>query len=81
MTRRPHPDLVRARHQLDRHDEETPPLSPPRPMSPLEQAVVDYATAAVQAAAPGLAAMVKGFRRPAPDPTPERPAASEEPTA
>jgi hypothetical protein len=26
MTHRPYPSLDRARHQLDRHDDETPPL-------------------------------------------------------
>lgn len=27
MTHRPYPNPTRARHQLDRHDDETPPLS------------------------------------------------------
>lgn len=27
MTYRPYPSVVRARHQLDRHDGETPPVS------------------------------------------------------
>jgi|GEM_PF-2011922 len=35
-----------------------------RPRKAHEQALVDGATAAVQAAAPGMAAMVEGFRRP-----------------
>lgn len=62
MTHRPYPSVERARHQLDRHDDETPPLTPPRPMTPLEQAVVDYSAAAVRAAAPALQAMVTALR-------------------
>lgn len=62
MTYRPYPDIDRARHQLDRHDDETPPLAAPRPMSPLERAVVEYSTAAVRAAAPALGSMVTALR-------------------
>lgn len=54
MTHRPYPDVDRARHQLDRHDDETPPYTEPRPMTPLERAVVDGAAAMVKAAQPGL---------------------------
>jgi len=67
MAYRPYPNADRARHQLDRHDDETPPLTGPRPMTPFERAVVDGATAAVRAAAPTLTAMVEGFRRRAVD--------------
>jgi hypothetical protein len=70
MTYRPYPSPDRARHQLDRHDDETPPLTARRPLSPMEQTLVDHATHAVRSAAPALAAMVAGFQR--------RPAGSEE---
>ena len=65
MTYRPYPSPDRARHQLDRHEDETPPLTARRPLSPMEQALVDHATAAVRGAAAALAAMVAGFKRPA----------------
>ena len=54
MTHRPYPDVDRARHQLDRHDDETPPLAPPRQMSPLERQLFEGASAIVKAAQPGL---------------------------
>ena len=37
MTHRPYPSVDRARHQLDRHDDETPPAAEPRPMTPFEE--------------------------------------------
>lgn len=73
MTHRPYPNTDRARHQLDRHEDETPPYRKPRPMTPTEKALVDYATAAVRAAAPAVAAMKAAFA--------PRPAGSEEKTA
>lgn len=41
------------------------PAKPGPKKSRAEEALIEGATAAVQAAAPGLAAMVEGFRRPA----------------
>lgn len=65
MTHRPYPNPDRARHQLDRHGDETPPLTAWRPMTPLEQTLIEGASAMVRGAAPVLAAMVAGFKRPA----------------
>lgn len=62
MTYRPYPSIDRAVHQLDRHDDETPPRRALRPMTPMEQTVVEYATAAVRAAAPAVAAMAAAFK-------------------
>lgn len=73
MTYRPYPSIDRARHQLERHDDETPPRRALRPMTPMERVVLEYATAAVRAAAPAVAAMVAAF-------TP-RPVSSEEKNA
>lgn len=66
MTYRPFPNPTRARHQLDRHDDETGPYREPRPMTPMEEAV-GYARAAVQLAAPAMtvAAMAQAFQHPA----------------
>ena len=64
MSYRPYPNRDRALHQLDRHDDETPPLTARRPLFPHERLLVEGATAMVQAAAPGLAKMADGFRRP-----------------
>jgi hypothetical protein len=72
MTYRSYPNADRARHQIGRHDGETPPLSEPRPMTLLERNLVEYATAVVQAAAPVVASMAAGFQR--------RPVSSEETT-
>ncbi|MFI5473191.1 hypothetical protein ACIA6D_23490 [Streptomyces cacaoi] len=77
MTHRPYPSPDRARHQLDRHDDETPPYTEPRPMSPLEQQLFEGAAAMVKAAQPGLAAVAANLRA-AFQP---RPASSEETTA
>jgi hypothetical protein len=65
MTHRPYPSLDRARHQLDRHDDETGPYRPPRPMTPFERQFFEAASAVVRAAAPVAMAMVEGFRHPA----------------
>lgn len=62
MAHRPYPRTDRALHQLNRHDGETPPYRAPRPITPMERLLVDYATAAVQAAAPVVASMVAGIR-------------------
>lgn len=72
MSHRPYPNPDRARHQVDRHDDETPPLTALRPMTPMERGMVEYATAAVRAAAPAVAAMVAAFQ--------PRPVGSEEQT-
>jgi hypothetical protein len=64
MTYRPYPNPERARHQLDRHDDETPPLRPPRPLSQFERQFFEAASAAARAGGLAMAAMVEGFRRP-----------------
>lgn len=73
MTHRPYPNPDRARHQIERHDGETPPLSEPRPMTPFEQHLVEGATAALKVAVPAVARMVAAMQR--------RPASSEEKNA
>jgi hypothetical protein len=73
MSHRPYPSVDRARHQLDRHDDETPPITERRPMTPMERTLAEYAAAAVRAAAPAVAAMAAAFQ--------PRPASSEEKTA
>ena len=72
MSHHPYPSVDRAAHQLDRHDNETPPYRAPRPMTPMERAVVEYAQHAVRTAAPAMAAMVAAFQ--------PRPVSSEETT-
>lgn len=64
MTYRPYPNLdrARARHQIDRHDIETPPLSAPRPMSPPERQLFESAAAMMRAAQPGLELMASRLR-------------------
>lgn len=62
MTHRPYPSVDRARHQLDRHDDETPPYTEPRPLSPLEQNLADQAAAIMRAAQPGLDAAMASLR-------------------
>lgn len=52
MTHRPYPSSTRARHQLDRHDDETPPLSEPRPMTPFGQRLTGQMAAIMKAAQP-----------------------------
>lgn len=77
MTHRPYPSVDRARHQLDRHDDETPPLATPCPMTPFEQQMADAASAATRALRPQLqalgASLLAAFQ--------PRPAGSEENTA
>lgn len=77
MTHRPYPSVVRARHQLDRHDDETPPYTEPRPLSPLEKQFFENAAAAGRALRPQLeaigASLLAAFQ--------PRPASSEEKTA
>lgn len=55
MNHRPYPSVDRARHQLDRHDDETPPMSEPRPMTPFEQQLAMNAQAILNAAQPMVA--------------------------
>jgi len=62
MTYLPYPNATRALRQLGRHDDETPPLSEPRPVTPFEHALIDGAKAAVRAASPVLAAFVAELR-------------------
>lgn len=62
MTYHPYPNVDRALHQLARHDDETPPYSEPRPLSPLERQLLEGATAMVKAAQPGLAAVAANLR-------------------
>lgn len=57
MTHRPYPSVDRARHQLDRHDDETGPLAPPRPLSPLEKQFFENAAAAGRALRPQMEAI------------------------
>lgn len=77
MSHRPYPSPDRALHQLGRHDDETPPLAPPRPLSLLEQQLADAASAATRALRPQLealgASLMSAFQ--------PRPAGSEENTA
>lgn len=62
MTNRPYPDVDRARRQLEGHEDETSPLTARRPLSPMERALVEYATAAVRSAAPALASLTAAMR-------------------
>ncbi|MDX2765644.1 hypothetical protein [Streptomyces europaeiscabiei] len=55
MTYRPYPNADRARHQIERHDDETPPLGEPRPMTPFEQQLARNAQEILKAAQPTLA--------------------------
>lgn len=55
MTYRPYPNADRARHQIGRHDDETPPLGEPRPLSPFEQQLARNAQEILKAAQPTLA--------------------------
>ena len=74
MTHRPYPNPTRARHQLDRHDDETPPLAEPRPMTPFGQHFAEQASAIMKSAQPNgasLAAQLRAAFQP-------RPAGSEE---
>lgn len=57
MSHRPYPNPVRARRQLDRHDDETGPLLPPRPLSPLERQLHEAVSAATQNLRPHLEAV------------------------
>jgi len=50
MSHRPYPSPDRARHQLDRHGDETGPLALPRLLSPFEQQMAEAASAATRAA-------------------------------
>jgi hypothetical protein len=68
MTHRPYPNPDRARHQLDRHDDETGPLLPPRPLSPLERQLHEATSTATERLRPQLEAMgasvLAAFQRP-----------------
>jgi hypothetical protein len=66
MTHRPYPDADRARHQIERHDDETPPYSEPRPLTPFEQKLAEGAQAALLRVAPIAAGLRAAFQpRPA----------------
>jgi hypothetical protein len=78
MTYRPYPNLDRARHQIERHDDETPPQTQAgqRTLSPLEKQFFEAAAAAGEALRPQLQAIGDSLRT-AFQP---RPVGSEEPT-
>ncbi len=55
MSHRLYSSPERARHQIDRHADETPPLlRPARPMSQFERQFFEGAAAMMKAAQPGL---------------------------
>lgn len=64
------PEVFRRRARALGVERKRPPtvgkLAPQAAMDAMGEALVEAATAAVQSAAPGLAAMVEGFRRPVP---------------
>lgn len=62
MNHRPYQNAERAGHQLDRHSGETGPRAKPRPLSPMEQTLMKYATTAVRSAAPALATLAAAMR-------------------
>jgi hypothetical protein len=77
MTHRPYPNPDRARRQLDRHDDETPPfIWAPRPLSQFERQFFEATSIARQALRPQLEAMSASLLAAF-----QRPAASEEQTA
>lgn len=62
MTHRPYPSADRARHQLDRHDDETPPfVRAPRPLSQFERQFFENAAAAAEVLRPQMQAMGKSL--------------------
>lgn len=77
MTHRPYPNVDRALHQLDRHDDETPPLSEPRPLTPMERQLASAASAVMRAVQPDGITMADRLRTA----FTLRPAGSEEKTA
>lgn len=72
MTYRPYPNPDRARHQIERHDDETPPLAEPRPLTPFERQLAEGAQAALLRVAPIAASLRAAFQ--------PRPVGSEEKT-
>jgi len=77
MTHRPYPSLDRARHQLDRHDDETPPLSDgsdqPSPLAMPRLVISDEAREAMGALLAGVGDSLRAAFQP-------RPVSSEENT-
>ena len=73
MAYRPYPSVDRARHQLDRHDDEAPPAAEPRPVTPFERQMVEGAQAALKSASATVAQLRAAFQ--------PRPVSSEEKTA
>lgn len=63
MTYRPYPNADRARHQIERHDDETPPLpdGSGRPLSPFEQHVMAGVEGMGEALRPQLEAIGKSL--------------------
>lgn len=59
MSYRPYPNPDRARHQIDRHDDETPPLTQvgQRPLSPLAKQFFEAAATYGEALRPRLQAV------------------------
>ena len=72
MSHRPFPSVDRARHQLDRHDDETPPAAEPRPVTLFERQLVEGAQAALKSASAAVAQLRAVFQ--------PRPTSSEEKT-
>ncbi|WP_369043453.1 hypothetical protein [Streptomyces sp. Midd1] len=57
MSHRPYPSPDRALHQVDRHDEETPPHSDPQPGRPFPRRAGEQLSAFMRAAQPSGLAM------------------------
>ncbi|MGV9756947.1 hypothetical protein ACWDUC_14165 [Streptomyces tricolor] len=77
MSHRPYPNADRARHQLDRHADETGPHAEPRPVTPMERQLAEAAAAVMRAVQPNgitLADRLRAAFQP-------RPTSSEEKTA
>lgn len=54
MSHRPYPNVDRARRQVERHEDETPPYREPRPLTPFGQQWAVNARAVLKAAQPSL---------------------------
>lgn len=64
MTHRPYPNADRARHQIERHDDETPPQTQvgQRPLSPLARQFFESAATYGEALRPQLQAVGESLR-------------------
>ena len=66
MAYRPYPSPERARHQLDRHADETGPAQPTRPATPMERQLADMLTVfrqRMRAAQPSWTIVVERMRQ------------------